>query len=237
MLMLLLPRQETQAQQQLRQVVTKYADSEVIHERYHVLKYNRQLKHGRYQRFDQASNLVVAGNYNDNKKAGIWVEYYLGNRIKARGNYVKGKKVGIWEYYSPDQVLFEKYNVDNAEVLYLRDDWLQNIENADSLDRVPHFSQGFFTLMEMLKEKIGYPYKPKQLKVEGSATAHFVITEKGQLTDLETTETTGREEDMGFASALENALKQLSKTRWMPGEMDGKRVAVRMSLTYEFELN
>ena len=196
---------------QFYKVTTEYNLTETIKEEYYVLRSNPKVKHGLYKLHSINGHLVEQGDFSDNLKGGIWEEYYANKRPKAMGNYVKGKKVGQWQYFFSDGRMYEKFDLESRNVLFLDDSLKQMIENVDTLDVIPCHPNGYFEMAAFLDEFIQYPELAEQLKVEGVAKASFVVTANGQLSRIRASEESGREKSMGFALAFSKAIKLLGK--------------------------
>ena len=225
--------------QQLRfyKVTTEYSLTKTMKEEYYVLQSNQNVKHGLYKLHNINGHLIEQGDFSDNLKGGIWGEYYSGKRLKASGNYVKGKKIGQWQYFFSDGRMYEKFDLESRHVLFLDDSLKQFIENVDTLDVIPCHPFGYFEMAAILDEFVQYPELAEQLKVEGVAKASFIVTPNGQLSKIKASEESGREKSMGFASEFTKAIKLLGKEKWTPGEIKGRKVPVRITLTYEFKLS
>ena len=73
---------------------------------YHVLKSDKEIKHGEYEAYLKYSNpftttktLTSRGWYKNNMKSGEWTYYWGEDNITSKGMYIAGEKSGTWEYF------------------------------------------------------------------------------------------------------------------------------------------
>lgn len=79
---------------------------------YHVLKADKNTKHGPYEKYFKYSNpmtrgkiLIEKGQYDNGKKIGIWTFYWGENNMTSKGPYENDKRVGNWEYFKSSAVI------------------------------------------------------------------------------------------------------------------------------------
>jgi protein TonB len=97
--------------------------------------------------------------------------------------------------------------------------------------KMPSFPGGEGELLRFIHEHIRYPERAREANIEGIVALSFVIDEQGQITDIHILR------DIGGGCAQE-ALQTLRKMpRWLPGEMAGRPVKVRMTLPVRFKLD
>lgn len=73
---------------------------------YNVLKSDKNVKHGPYEKYFKYSNpltqgklLTERGQYDNNKKTGTWTFYWGENDMTSKGSYDNDLRTGNWEYY------------------------------------------------------------------------------------------------------------------------------------------
>lgn len=117
-------------------------------EEYHILKSDKNIKHGSYKRLGYKKCLLLSGyyknnlkdslwteffwrtaiiesqgNYKEDKKTGQWVTFYRienKNTIESKGDYKDGERIGVWEFYNQQAELIQKYNYNTKELLYFK---------------------------------------------------------------------------------------------------------------------
>src|ERR1700722_16870019 len=97
----------------LKKVVVK---GETGTEIYYVLKSDKQIKQGSYQKFNLDNNLDISGFYKHGLMDSVWTEFNSLEKIMSKGKYHLGNKAGIWEYYTIDGNLEQKYDFDKKEL-------------------------------------------------------------------------------------------------------------------------
>ena len=99
-----------------------------------------------------------------------------------------------------------------------------------NVHKMPSFPGGEAELLRFIQEHIRYPERAREANIEGTVALSFVIDEQGQITDIRILR------DIGGGCAQE-AIQTIRKMpRWMPGEMAGRPVKVRMTLPVRFRL-
>jgi hypothetical protein len=100
--------------QETKQVKTESKNGDL--EIYSVLKADKNIKHGPYEKYIKYSTpmtkgtiLIEKGQYDSGKKTGIWTFYWGENNITSKGPFENDKRAGNWEYYKNNTVI-EKGN-------------------------------------------------------------------------------------------------------------------------------
>lgn len=121
--------------QQLKRVVTTYAESDNVKEVYYVLASDRDIKHGDYYSFyngelkttdltgkdltSETLGFKEKGKYQNNLKEGMWTVFEtptqssttsVYNSKLEEGQYINDKKVGIWTTYLETGKVIKQYN-------------------------------------------------------------------------------------------------------------------------------
>ncbi len=98
------------------------------------------------------------------------------------------------------------------------------------VDKQPEFKGGMDALIAYMVEEVVYPKAAKNNNTQGTVHVSFVVTEKGEITDVKLKK--------GVETSLdEEALRVVREMpNWIPGEKDGKKVSVEMTLPIAFKL-
>ncbi len=97
------------------------------------------------------------------------------------------------------------------------------------VDKMPEFPGGQVALVKYLSKNIKYPSKYKKEKVNGRVFVSFVINKEGKVTQPKILRSLNEECDA-------EALRVISKMPdWIPGEKEGRKVAVQFGLPVNFE--
>ena len=79
-------------------------------ETYFILKSNKSIKHGSYQKFNSQGVVLVDGFYKNGQKVSIWNEHDLSGKFIKSGSYKANKMVGLWNFYDYEGVLEQSYD-------------------------------------------------------------------------------------------------------------------------------
>jgi len=117
-----------------------------------------------------------------------------------------------------DEAEGETYEEDTDQVLFFA-------------EVMPEFPGGTEKLMLFMKERIVYPAMAKEEGVEGNVYIRFTVASDGALSDFEILKSPNN-------SLSQEALRVVkSMPKWIPGENQGKKVAVKTVVPIRFKLN
>ncbi len=93
---------------------------------FHVLKSDKKIKQGPYEKYfkystpiNQGELLTERGQYDNNKKTGTWSFYWGESNLTSKGNYDNDLKSGNWEYYKNGTVVEKgEYKNDKRDGLW-----------------------------------------------------------------------------------------------------------------------
>ena len=112
------------------------------------------------------------------------------------------------------------------------------IDEDDDLDMIhivveqqPEFPGGREALMQYLYSRINYPPIAVENGVEGIVVVRFVVSETGEVSDIEILK------DIGAFCGQEAARVVEGMPTWQPGKQRGRAVKVYFTLPVNFELN
>ena len=132
----------------------------------------------------------------------------------------------------------------------------------DTCDKLPEFEGGQEQLMKLLQANVRYPETAQSMGVQGRIVVEFIVEKDGSVSDVKvckkditpslesaTVITYADEEDKPkpteeelrkATKALEEEtirVARLTSGKWTPGEQDGQKVRVKLSLPLTFRLN
>lgn len=98
-------------------------------------------------------------------------------------------------------------------------------------EKMPQFPGGMSELMKYISQNIHYPQSAIDNSIEGRVVVHFVISETGKVSDPHVIR--------GVEASLDAEAVRVISTLpdFIPGEIGGKKVAVRYALPVTFKLN
>lgn len=195
-------------------------------EEYEVLKSNKKIKHGTYQRWVNGK-LVETGFYKDNQKDSTWSKFssYSG-AIRERGNYGKSERVGVWEFYNSKNQLEQSYDFTARKLIAIHPEtssktgWVITDKDTaqTTVDCTAMLIGGSTAYGEILGRNIRFPISAMKKGVSGQVFVTLIIDENGKPSGHKVAKPLDKECD-------EEALR-VSRllTDWLPAMKDGKPV-------------
>jgi len=99
------------------------------------------------------------------------------------------------------------------------------------VDQVAEFPGGQEAMIHYLASNIHYPTEARNKKIEGTVVLTFIVTETGKIRDIQVSR--GIEK-----SCDEEAIRVVrSMPDWMPGVLNGKKVAMQYTLPIKYKLS
>lgn len=98
------------------------------------------------------------------------------------------------------------------------------------VETTPAYPGGQEALMSMVKDNLVYPIEAKEMGVEGTVYASFIIEKDGSVSNLIILKGIGR----GCDEEVLRVLKLMKK--WEPGKQNGKTVRVQFNFPVKFSL-
>jgi TonB family protein len=111
---------------------------------------------------------------------------------------------------------------------------LQNdttVYQIEEVDVKPEYPGGINKLSQFVKNKLRYPMEAADRNIQGRVIVHFTIKADGKIDDIKVLDSIHRlldREAMRIVRAM---------PKWTPGELNGKKVAVRFIFPITFQLN
>ena len=155
------------------------------------------------------------GQYSKGKKHGKFVYWYPNGVVKEEGTFNNDKRVGGWISYDKHGLRIYGKDIDQ-EPLY------SNARNHKKSIKL---------LAKHIEVHTNYPKEGKENKLEGRVVVSFTIDEKGNVVDIDITESVNPYLDKKAVKIIE------SLEQWKPGSHQGKAVRVRYSLPIRFQLH
>lgn len=128
------------------------------------------------------------------------------------GNVSEIESVGV-DYPVMDQLVTEKKG-----------------EPYKTVQVMPEFPGGVSGLMKYISENLKYPETAVKNQTEGRVVIQFVVSDKGNVTDVATIQSVSPECDAEAVRVVE------SMPTWTPGKQDGKDVSVYYTLPIQYKL-
>lgn len=152
-----------------------------------------------------SGNTKMTGSYRDSLflvEQGYFRYYYRNGQLESEGNYENGRKSGLWKRY-----LFD--GTARPDRIYPPQTELKTIEKPAS------FPTGYDGFSQFITDNIQYPEPALRKGLSANVKASFVITENGQITNIEILESS----HYFFDRVVLELLYQMPP--WIPAERNG----------------
>ncbi|WP_353139625.1 energy transducer TonB [Pseudopedobacter sp.] len=179
-------------------------------EKYYVLKSNKKIKHGPYE------------------KTGI-------KKLYVKGTYTNGERSGIWEFHNIDGKLLSKYDFDNKTLLLFNTKNetkpTKKINTVDTLTRPAIFIGGNDYIISAIATSLKYPLEARSSNAMGRVTVHFTVNKDGHASNYHVKEPLGYGLDEEAIRVIESI-----PNLWLPALNEGKPVDSELSYPVVFRL-
>jgi protein TonB len=228
---------------QKTKTVTKKYENPNYKEVYRVLKSDKSIKHGKYQKFWGKNSLDINGFYKNGLKDSIWTEYYsYPKSSKIVGNYLLDQKVGVWEFYNRKGEVIQKYNYSTKELVYYEPSeklskqeytvFNDNDTIKTELERIPLYIGGNIFMFENIVQRVNFPEEAMENGISGEVKIVFTIDSNGKTSNHRVAKGIGYgcdEEALRFVKSLPD--------NWIPGILNGKLVSVEHAIKITFKVD
>ena len=99
-------------------------------------------------------------------------------------------------------------------------------------EKMPEYPGGMDAMFKFINENLTYPTYEKENEIQGNVYVRFVVSEEGKLSDFEILRSV--DESRNLDKEVLRVLKLMKN--WTPGENNGKKVPVYMTLPFRFKL-
>lgn len=194
---------------------TKRITIKETNETFFVLKSDKTIKHGEYNKFSYKNTLLIKGFYKQGLKDSIWECYNFDGQISLKYDYSKNKLL----FYKPS-AKFKMYK------------FINETENADTtLSRPPIFLEGDDAFTFDIVRNLRYPVEALQNGISGKVNVSFLVDKSGKTSNYKI------EKPLGFGLDLE-ALRvlKLQPDNWLPAIQNGQAVDIEVIYPVTFKL-
>jgi len=204
---------------------------------YYVLKSDRSVRHGKYQRIGFKGQVDAEGNYKNGLKDSTWTEYM------GEGTYANGVKVGIWKYYYSEGFLEQEYDYTKKEVrkfnipCELKKKEYKVFKDNDTimtvLDRPPLLIGGRSSMRSAFADAdFKIPKQARKSDISGIVEITFTIDSTGTSSNHRISKEFG----YGYDEEALKIVKNLPEN-WLPGRLNEKEVSVEYAISISFILD
>lgn len=227
--------------QELKKITKKSNNPEVIEE-YFVLKKEKDVKHGMYQKMSNSGIVLEKGFYKNDSKDSLWI-YFASNGIDtiSVGTFLNDQRVGQWIIFDNKGVFSYVYNYSNGEIC--KYNWngesnkfpvlVDGLWVEDEIDSPPMVMEGDKPLNKIARN-IRYPTRAWKNGISGQVEVAFIVDSTGEMYKLRVKD--GVDSDLD-AEALRVVELLKTKTDWYPAKKNGKPLTVEYFLPVKFTLH
>ncbi|MFN8347812.1 MAG: TonB family protein [Spirosomataceae bacterium] len=214
--------------QELKKVKNTITSNPFTNEReeYYVLKSDKKIKHGSYER-RMNEKIIETGFYKNNLKDSLWTQFFTHTgTIKEQGTYTNNERTGIWQFNNSKNQLEYSYDFTNHKLISVNEAavsktaWvLTSTDTAQTaVEHAALYMGGTSALGEVLARNIRFPTTAMKKGVNGKVFVTFIVDEEGKVSNHKVTKHLDRECD-------EEALRVCRLlTEWIPAGKEGKPV-------------
>jgi TonB family protein len=200
--------------------------------------------------------LYDSGRYVNGLQEGEWVSRHQNGQLEDRGTYVHGKKVGTWnEWYDggePEGTLVnDTVHGTSIQTWYDRSGKICAVEEfkdtsmvaaryidedgTEHHDRLkawtdPQFGNDDNSYIRFMNSNLKYPELARRNNIEGKVVLVFLLTDKGDVQDVEVTDSANRLFD-------EEAIRVVQQMKeWKPARKHNRPASTYVSIPITFRL-
>lgn len=148
------------SQSDLKRIVLKDKTTKIV-EKFYVVKNNKSIKQGKYEK------------------------YYKSTLLET-GEYFNSEKVGSWKYFNNLNELELEYNYDTNGVIYFKDN---STNSTDKIDQPPLILGNSFEPRLIILHNLRYPIIAQENRMSGRVLVQVHIDENGEVTNYSVKET------------------------------------------------
>ncbi|MCK6648575.1 MAG: energy transducer TonB [Bacteroidia bacterium] len=222
------------------QTITVVNENPYYKEVYSVLKSDKSVKHGSYQKFGFNDAIITKGYFKNGLKDSLWKEFQFQagiRNLQSMGVYISGKKTGVWEFCDINGVTEIKYDFTKKEVVYAPSSKqeVNIIKGKDTirakLDRVPVHLARLENAIAVDTIDLKYPRQALENGITGKVHVGITIDKNGKATNYRIIKGLGggcNEEALSYVKKLPN--------HWAPGILKGQPVDSEYTLLVSFKI-
>jgi protein TonB len=205
-----------------------------------VLKSDTSVRQGTYK-LAVGRNVLEKGYYKMGLKDSLWLQYSLKGKKRSKGRYDNGKRSGTWEFFDYLGKLEQKIDFSKNQVLYypteMGNQIFRIISTTDTimmlLDQPPLYVGGMSRFNDCVSKELNVdPLHKAGENVSGLVYVAITIDSMGKTSHHHILKGIGK-------SCNAEALRVIKAIpdEWLPGMLNGKRVAVDYVVPFRFNLN
>ena len=232
--------------------VTFYDKKDAMQEVVNFEDRNLEVRKGPYTRYSN-SILVENGNYDKGHKHGIWehfkidgqkvamenfvygklngksIKYWGNQQVQEEGSYNADKKIGSWFlYYDNGKIAGEEmYDSEGKKIDGKYFTKMGSAVDYEDLFSRPTYKGGINEFYKYLASNIQFPPAAIKSGATGTVKLSFTVNKDGVVEDIIVVQSPDYDLER-------EAIRVLSKSKWIPGKMFGEVVKVKYTLPIKF---
>lgn len=224
--------------QELKKVTDKDKNTSITEE-YFVLKKEKDIKHGMYQKISENGQILEKGFYKNNKRDSLWIYFSLnGFDTIAYGMFSDDVKVGPWIINDNKGLLMYVYNYTTKMVsnynwneesrkfpVLKKGEWVE-----DEIDSPPLVIEGPKPL-NIIARNLRYPTRAWRSSISGQVIVAFTVDSTGRMGNIRVKNGVDPDLDKEALRVVE-----LLETIWYPAMKNDKPLTIEYSLPVKFTL-
>jgi TonB family protein len=206
-------------QVKLKKVIREPGTDYPFKEIFHVLKSDKSIKHGPYQRISRTQTMVE-GQFDSGESVGIWSTYLSENEILYQYDFDHNALIDS-TIHSSLQYTKERVILPNGQVEEM------------IIDQAPIFPGGEKEFATWLYTSITYPVNARKNSIQGIVEVEFTINENGEMTDLHVVKEVHEYLDQESLRVFDEVLQEFV---WIPARHNGQTISVKKTYPVSYKL-
>jgi len=219
--------------------ITKKYKNPWYTEKYNVLKSDKKIKHGNFQKLGYQDCLVIDGYYDFGKKDSLWTTYYWRSKqIEKQGFFKDDKRIGEWKFYSSDGNLIQTYDFTTQKLIYSIEPTKKTaiLQDGQEVEKMllsnPQLVGSLIELYNYLAPAQMEMYKSGEYELKtGIVLITLYVTKDGK--------TINHKIESGISEKIDKKCLEIVKNipdLWIPGQDENGKVIAKYSLPISFRI-
>lgn len=191
--------------------------------------YDKGYKHGEWLYYNQRGEKVRLENFVYGKLEGKYVSYWPSQKVQEEGSYNANKKLGTWLLFYEDGKTAGEEGFDNEgkKIAGSYYDRSGSSVKYEDLFASPTHKDGITGFYKYLANNIQFPPEAIKSGASGTVRLSFIVNKEGKVEDIIVVQTPDYDLER-------EAIRVLSKSKWIPGKRFGEVVSTRYEVPIKF---
>ncbi len=191
--------------------------------------YDKGHKNGEWLYYNQRGEKTRLENFVYGKLDGKYVSYWASQKVQEEGRYNANKKLGTWLLFYEDGKTAgeEGYDNEGKKIAGKYYDRSGGSVNYEDLFASPTHKDGINGFYKYLANNIQFPPDAIKSGASGTVRLSFIVNKDGKVEDIIVVQTPDYDLER-------EAIRVLSKSKWIPGKRFGEIVSTRYQIPIKF---